>query len=504
MTAELNERVVAYTGNGATVNFTVDFPFLNAADLEVIEQNLATLAETLKVLGTDYTVSGGGGATGTVTATTAPPATVRWVIRGATPLTQATDWQETGGLSLEGLERSLDKLTFALQEQARDAGLRFRLQRSSTLTTGVEFLTPAGTDPVMPVVDPVTGAGTWITTGDVGILAAQVTAIQTAAANIAAIVTTAAMSGNVGVVAGLAAEIAALGPKAAQIAVLALLTTAIDALGARTTELDALGARTAEIDALYAEIGAIAAKANIDVSNVDPEDISGSLTGSAAAKAALAAALTPLLTTFAPKANPSFTGSTLLTAPSNSTTDYPAEVQNASASGKASWGAYGRSNKKGPAQNLPLTETVGGTYTVNAGDDIALNSVDKTTVNAGGDLELIFGSALKINGRRSAYIGAACAINGSGVIQGTAANFTAVGHPGTGQYTGTMTVAAPNTEYMVFVLADRNSATARPLVMARGTGDTKTTTQFSFTMFCDASGVAEDVLRAYVVVVFVE
>ena len=61
----------AYTGNASTTEFPVTYPFFGTstdAEIEVIERTIATGAEATLVNGTDYTVAGGAGATGTVTA----------------------------------------------------------------------------------------------------------------------------------------------------------------------------------------------------------------------------------------------------------------------------------------------------------------------------------------------------------------------------------------------------------------------------------------------------
>ena len=75
---------VSYTGDASTTEFPVTFSFKGtgtSAEIEVVERTIATGAEVTKAVTTDYTVSGGNGSTGTVTAVTAPAATVEWHIR---------------------------------------------------------------------------------------------------------------------------------------------------------------------------------------------------------------------------------------------------------------------------------------------------------------------------------------------------------------------------------------------------------------------------------------
>ena len=129
MTLSSTTTEVSYTGDGATVAFPVTFAFFGTAttaELEVIERTIATGAEATKVNGTDYNVSGGDNATGTVTATSAPANTVQWVIRRNTTQTQGIDYVENDPFPSETLEDGLDRLTMINQEQERDLGDAFK------------------------------------------------------------------------------------------------------------------------------------------------------------------------------------------------------------------------------------------------------------------------------------------------------------------------------------------------------------------------------------------
>jgi hypothetical protein len=84
MTVSSTTNTVAYTGNGSTTAFAVTFSFFgtgSSAELEVIERVIATGAETTKSYSSHYTVTGGTGSTGTVTAVSAPADTVQWPTR---------------------------------------------------------------------------------------------------------------------------------------------------------------------------------------------------------------------------------------------------------------------------------------------------------------------------------------------------------------------------------------------------------------------------------------
>lgn len=121
MTISTTTSTIAYTGNGSTTAFAVPYVFFGSAELEVIERVIATGVETTRVLTTDYTVTGGNGATGTVTALVAPASTVTWTIRRTTPATQLSALPANGPFPSATVERGLDRVTAIAQETQREA-----------------------------------------------------------------------------------------------------------------------------------------------------------------------------------------------------------------------------------------------------------------------------------------------------------------------------------------------------------------------------------------------
>lgn len=107
---------ITYTGDGATTAFPYTFLILANTDLQVIETTIATGVQTLKTLTTDYTVSGVGTGSGTVTAVVAPANTVTWTLARAMPRTQTTDYVEGDKFPASTHELALDKLTMIAQE----------------------------------------------------------------------------------------------------------------------------------------------------------------------------------------------------------------------------------------------------------------------------------------------------------------------------------------------------------------------------------------------------
>tara|TARA_X000001382_G_scaffold14966_1_gene9608 strand:+ start:2771 stop:3469 length:699 start_codon:yes stop_codon:yes gene_type:complete len=136
-------NTVSYTGNGSTTAFAVTFPFFgtgSTAELEVIERTIATGAESTKTYSTHYTVTGGEGSTGTVTAGSAPADTVQWHIRRKTTQTQTTDYVENDEFPANSHETALDRLTMIAQEQKTDIDSAFKYP--DTYTGGASNLVP--------------------------------------------------------------------------------------------------------------------------------------------------------------------------------------------------------------------------------------------------------------------------------------------------------------------------------------------------------------------------
>lgn len=110
---------VAYTGNGATVDFDVPFYFFVAGAL-VVRVTPDGGVESTKVLGTHYTVAGAGSEDGgTVTFLVAPADDAAIVIERNVPIIQGTDFTEQGSFSPRTHEEALDYRTMVDQQLAR-------------------------------------------------------------------------------------------------------------------------------------------------------------------------------------------------------------------------------------------------------------------------------------------------------------------------------------------------------------------------------------------------
>ncbi|MEM7122080.1 MAG: hypothetical protein AAF563_12425 [Pseudomonadota bacterium] len=127
---------VSYAGNGSTTVFTVTFRFLEKSHVQVILRD-AQGGETAWTEGTQYTLSGTGGTSGTLTVKTSPtnytPASGETlVITRNVPRTQEVDYGENDNFPAETHERALDKLTMLVQQQDEAASRALVVPSSDT------------------------------------------------------------------------------------------------------------------------------------------------------------------------------------------------------------------------------------------------------------------------------------------------------------------------------------------------------------------------------------
>lgn len=145
MAVSTTTTTVSYTGDGSTTSFAVNFPFQGTgsnAEIEVVERVIATGAETVKSYTTHYTVSGGSGSTGTVTAVSPPASTVQWHIRRTTTRTQTVDYTANDPFPAETHELALDRLAMSSQEIQEELGRAIKVSRTNSITSS-EFTTSA-------------------------------------------------------------------------------------------------------------------------------------------------------------------------------------------------------------------------------------------------------------------------------------------------------------------------------------------------------------------------
>lgn len=136
MTVESEIKKSEYSGDGATVAFTVSFYFLEDAHLEVILVD-ASGVETIQTITTHYTVSGAGETSGgTVTMVTAPSASETLIIKRNIAILQSSDYVENDPFPADTHERALDKLTMIVQQQDEVLDRTLTAPISSSITSG--------------------------------------------------------------------------------------------------------------------------------------------------------------------------------------------------------------------------------------------------------------------------------------------------------------------------------------------------------------------------------
>lgn len=147
MSVESTTNRKAYTGDGVTTAFPTTFLFLDDADLVVLLKVISTGVETTQTLTTHYTVSGGDGATGTVTMLTAPTALQELIIYNDPAITQPLDLLEGDASPAETKEQAWDRLTYiALRLSDRvDRSIRLAEGFTDTFDTSLPALLTAST-----------------------------------------------------------------------------------------------------------------------------------------------------------------------------------------------------------------------------------------------------------------------------------------------------------------------------------------------------------------------
>lgn len=99
-----------YTGNGSTVAFTIPCRFLVSTDVVV------TVAGVVKTLNTDYTVTGAGGTTGTVTFNSAPASSAAVVLSRFVQPGQPLSLRTNRTFDPSSLENALDREEMRVQQ----------------------------------------------------------------------------------------------------------------------------------------------------------------------------------------------------------------------------------------------------------------------------------------------------------------------------------------------------------------------------------------------------
>lgn len=161
-----------YSGNGVTTAFTGSFRILDQTHIQVLRTQISTGVATTLALTTDYTVSGVGASSFTVTCLTAPTSDQRLTILRDVPLTQLTDYVANDPFPAESHEQALDKLTM-ISQQLQEA--QSRALSLSANSVGVSATLPAAESAKILGWD---GSGTALANYDAASLAGSVATIN--------------------------------------------------------------------------------------------------------------------------------------------------------------------------------------------------------------------------------------------------------------------------------------------------------------------------------------
>jgi len=131
----------SYNADGSATQFAYQFPIHSTAELKVIERS-ALGTETVKSLGSDYSVVDNGSSGGTVTFGTAPASGISIILLRDTNLTQGVDYIANDAFAAETHEAALDKLTLQIQEAQEEIDRSIKLSRTNTMTS-TEFTNSA-------------------------------------------------------------------------------------------------------------------------------------------------------------------------------------------------------------------------------------------------------------------------------------------------------------------------------------------------------------------------
>lgn len=137
MTLANTPQKITYNCNGSTVTFAVPFIFWEDASLYVYVYDEIGLARTELVLTTDYTVTGGDGATGSITTVATWSADYTITILREVDQTQLTALPASGAFPSTSVEESLDRQVAMIQDLQEQVDRSFKLPADSTLDTEV-------------------------------------------------------------------------------------------------------------------------------------------------------------------------------------------------------------------------------------------------------------------------------------------------------------------------------------------------------------------------------
>jgi len=283
--ADNTPRVSYSVAEGVTqTSFTVSFEFFDDEDLNVYVDG------TLKTLTTDYTVSGGGGTTGTVTiSVTGGTGGSTVVITRDIELERTTDFPASGAFQINSLNTELDRITAIAADlnDLADRGLRLKDQDDAVSTElplkadrvgrVLGFNATTGVPEAGPLLTDVSSLAS--ITADIATLADiedgtdATDAIQTVAGISSNVTTVAGISSNVTTVAGISADVTSVAADATDIGTVATNIASVNTVAGNISEVIAVAN---DLNEAVSEVETVANDLNEAVSEI--ETVAASIT----------------------------------------------------------------------------------------------------------------------------------------------------------------------------------------------------------------------------------
>jgi hypothetical protein len=256
-----------YAGSGTTGPFTVGFRFLENSHLQVIRTS-STGVDTTLTLTTDYTVSGAGGSSGTVTLVTALAVGQKLTIIRNVPFTQDADYVQNDAFPAESHERALDKLTMQTQQLLEAVDRAAKLPVTSTadseeLVADITLLADniAGLTAVYGALPAITTVADDLNepVSEINTVAVNIANVNAVGNNISNVNTVAGISSNVTSVAGNATNINAVAGNASNITAVAGNATNINTVAGASSNVNTVATNISSVNSAATNMAAIIA-----------------------------------------------------------------------------------------------------------------------------------------------------------------------------------------------------------------------------------------------------
>ena len=252
-----------YAGAGTTGPFTVGFRFLENSHLQVIRTS-STGVDTTLALTTDYSASGAGGTTGSVTLVTALAVGQQLTIIRNVPFTQDADYVQNDAFPAESHERALDKLTMQTQQllEAVDRAAKLPVTSvadSEELVADITLLADniVGLTAVYTAIPAITVVANDLSepVSEINTVATSIANVDTVGTNISSVNTVAGIDANVTSVAGIAANVSTVAGISPAVSTVAGISGAVSEVSSISAEVSTVSGNTANIDTVAAASG---------------------------------------------------------------------------------------------------------------------------------------------------------------------------------------------------------------------------------------------------------